>query len=346
METSDNRYIADVLDTPSALARTLSSLGAPLAGVRDLGAALRSGRHSRMVLTGLGASLMGLNYLLFRLTALGHGPLLVDTADLLEDDAGAILTENALLVVSSQSGRTAEVVRLLARLEQQPCVAITNDPTGPLAQRANFAYVTAAGEEHSIPCKTFVTALAAMALLACDFTGRPRAPEEAALKRAIEALGGYLARWREHAEALSERLVGARSLLICSRSHSLCAGACGALVLREAAHVHAESVSGSQFRHGHMEMLRDGAAVLLLRGYGQSVAAQDKLANDIVTHGGSVVLVGQGIPDGPGLLPEVPDTMLPLLEIVAVQLASIGLAHRLGHEPGLIRTHPKVQTEQ
>ncbi len=332
-----------MLDQPAALLRTLDALSAPRLELREIANGLRSGRYNRLILTGMGASHAALHHLLFRLSPHGHYPLLVDTGELLYDSQ-SILSDSSVVVVVSQSGRTAEVVRLLDQVGKRPVIAITNDAGSPLAQRATFSYVTAAGPEHSVICKTYITALAAMVLMADDFVGKPRDSDVALLRRAAAAMQTYLESWSEKATALAERLGGARSLVVCGRGHSLCSAEAGAMILREAARIHAESVSGAQFRHGHMEMINTGAAVLMFRGQGQAMALQDKLGQDILQRGGRLLRIGEASDSGPAGLPEVSDSMLPFLEILPVELASIGLAWRDGLDPGQFNSHPKVQT--
>jgi glucosamine--fructose-6-phosphate aminotransferase (isomerizing) len=340
-----NAYIDDVLDQPAAILRTLDALAQPLPGVRDIANGLRGGRYNRLILTGMGASHAALHHLLFRITPHGHYPLLVDTAELL-DDAESILSEGSVLVVVSQSGRTSEVVRLLDQVGNRPVIAITNDAASPLARRATFAYVTAAGDEHSVICKTYVSALAAMVLMTDDLVGRPRDADLELLRAGAGLMRAYLEQWSEKAIALAEFLGGARSLVVVGRGHSLCSSEAGAMILREASRIHAESVSGAQFRHGHMEMINSGAAVLIFRGHGQAVAHQERLAKEITQHGGRVLRIGETSDPGPASLPAVNDQLLPFLEILPVQLASIGLAWRDRLEPGLFSAHPKVRTDE
>lgn len=341
---SASGFVADVLAQPGALRDTLAVLAAPRREVRELAARFRVGQGHRLVLTGVGASHAALNWLLFRLTPLGFCPLLVETGELL-GEAGAVMNEQAVLVVVSQSGRTAEVVDLLAAAAGRTVVAVTNDPSSPLARGAAHVYATRAGGEHSVPCKTYVTALAALAALAGDFAARPRVSDLELLGAAADAMGAYLDGWEAKAAELAERLGGARSLLVCGRGYSLGSAIAGAMTLREAARTHAEAVSGAQFRHGHMEMIQSGAAVLMLRGAESSAPMQEKLARDIEERGGTVVMVGSGS-DGAARLPDCDPTTLALLEILPAQLAAIGLARRQGIEPGVFTAHQKVQTER
>jgi glucosamine--fructose-6-phosphate aminotransferase (isomerizing) len=336
-----NPYISEILSQPQAVLNTLHALRQPKVAMRDLANGLRDGTYSRLILTGLGGSHAALNYLLFRLTPHGHCPLLIETSDLVYD-AASIINKTTVLIVVSQSGRTAEVVKLLETIQDQPVVAITNDPESPLAKRANHAYITDAGPEQYIISKTYVSALAAMALLAADFTAVGREEEIGALRAAAGSMTEYLVDWREKAVELAERLGGTRSLVFCGRAHSLCSALAGALMARSAARIHAEGVSGSQFRHGHLEMINSGAGVVLYRGQGDTTALQDKLVKEIGQFGGRVVVVGERLASGAGLLPVCSFKAMPLLEILPAQLSAIGLAWHHGVDPGATSLMPKV----
>jgi len=341
----DNPFITAILDQPAAVRRTLAALREPLVAVRELANGLRSGAYSRLILTGMGGSHAALNYLLFRLTPLGHCPLMIETSDLVYD-ASSLINDNSVLVVISQSGRTAEVVKLLASLGSQQLVAITNDPESPLAQRANHTYLTDAGSEQTIISKTYVSALAAMSLFVADFTGKQRDADVIALEQGIIQMTVFLDGWKDKAIELASRLGGTRSLVCCGRGLSLCSALVGALTVRGAARIHAEGVSGAQFRHGHLEMINSGAAVLVFRGQGSTAQLQDKLVHEIMHHGGKVVVVGEVPAQGAALLPPSQPQSLPLLEIVVAQLAAIGLGWQHGVDPGVISLTPKVQSSE
>jgi len=342
---SDNPFISAILDQPQAIRRTLSALHEPLVAVRELANGLRSGTYSRLILTGMGGSHAALNYLLFRLTPLGHCPLMIETSDLVYD-ASSLINDNSVLVVISQSGRTAEVVKLLASIGTQQIVAITNDAESPLAKRANHTYLTDAGSEQTIISKTYVSALAAMSLFVADFTGKQREADIVALDQGAAQMAAFLEDWKDKAVELSQRLGGTRSLVCCGRGLSLCSALVGALTVRGAARIHAEGVSGAQFRHGHLEMINSGAAVMVFRGQGSTAELQDKLVHEITHHGGKVVVVGEKMTQGAALLPASVPQSLPLLEILVAQLASIGLGWHHGIDPGVVSVTPKVQASE
>ena len=105
---------------------------------------------------------------------------MLDTAELLHFRLPA-LREGTLLVCVSQSGESAELVRLIDALPAGPALtlaSITNGARNTLAAAAAIAIDTRAGEEHGPSTMTFVTALAGSGLdgrcRSADRAGRAR----------------------------------------------------------------------------------------------------------------------------------------------------------------------------
>ncbi|MBA3707391.1 MAG: SIS domain-containing protein [Planctomycetes bacterium] len=339
-----NPYIADILAQPAALRASLAGFADPK-GLKEIATGLKSRKFPRLVLTGMGMSYAALNYLVFRLTQMGTCPILVETSELLYD-AASIITDKTLLIVASQSGQSGEIVKLLGMVDKSRVIAITNNPDSPLAKGSAFAYITAAGAEHSVPCKTYLSALAAMAALANDLTGKSRAKDMDLIAAAATHIEAYLATWEQKARELADRLDGCTSMVMCGRGFSVSSALAGAHTLRDAAKIHAEGLSAAQFRHGHMEMIGRGFAVFIYRGAETTAGLQEKLAADIQAAGGNVVMISDNGAHGARLIASCEPQILPFLEILPAQLASVGLAWKNGREPGHFASHNKVTTSE
>jgi glutamine---fructose-6-phosphate transaminase (isomerizing) len=96
----------DIREQPDALRRLAEAEPPDLAGVTGV-------PWDRIVLTGMGSSHFAGLPTWRRLTALGHAAWTIDTGRLL--DSPELVTPGTLLVVTSQSGASGEVVELLAR---------------------------------------------------------------------------------------------------------------------------------------------------------------------------------------------------------------------------------------
>ena len=133
-------YLTDLVAQPRAVADTVAAL-APLPELARL-------RERKVVLTGMGGSYHILQPLYLRLVAAGIGCVLVETSELLYSQP-ALLAPGTAVVVVSQSGRSAETVRLVER-DGLDIVAVTNTAGSPLAERAATVIHTRAGEEAGV----------------------------------------------------------------------------------------------------------------------------------------------------------------------------------------------------
>lgn len=118
-------YLRDVLDQPRALDDTLAGLQEPKK-LRELAARLQTGEFKRVVLTGMGSSFHGLHPL--RLELIDHGltAIMVETSELVHY-MRRLFDLKTLIVAVSQSGQSAEVVRLLEINGSKSLVNGSND---------------------------------------------------------------------------------------------------------------------------------------------------------------------------------------------------------------------------
>jgi len=149
------RYLQDVMDQPGALERTLDGL-VVCAELNKLMARVRRKEFSRIVLTGMGSSFWALHPLNVYLIQQGYTAMMVETSELVHYQ-NSLVDSQTLIVAVSQSGRSAEILRLLEMNERRAAVlGITNTADSLLARQADAAILTSAGEEFSVSCKTYV----------------------------------------------------------------------------------------------------------------------------------------------------------------------------------------------
>jgi glucosamine--fructose-6-phosphate aminotransferase (isomerizing) len=178
------------------------------------------------------------------------------------------------------------------------------------------------------------------ALVAQNSVEPPRLEQ---LQGASEIMTAYLNHWQEYATNLGDLLSGS-SLIICGRGPSLASVHYSALILKEAAKVHTEGLSAPQFRHGPMELARTSVRVLVYEGQGSTAPLNRRLVADIIRAGGQAYLIGS--PDQPEAfhLPAPPPAALSILEILPMQLLSVGLAWHNRLEPGQFYIGSKITT--
>jgi len=334
-------YLRDILAQPEAVERTIASLERRRLP-EELASGLREGKIRRVVLTGMGASFHALYPVHLRLVSQGVESRIVDTSELVHYQA-ALLTQGTLVVAVSQSGRSAEIMRLLEVAAGKAFLAgVSNSPDSPLAGQCDFVLLTQAGKESPVSTKTYVATLVALEWLGAALTGEDTNDALAPAAAAVSAMRGYLSRWREHVEFLVRRLSPVRQIYLCGRGPSLATACEGGLVLKEAAHFPAEGMGSAEFRHGPLEMVGPGILVCIFAGEGRTRELNQHLAEDVGEAGGMAAWIGPESELGAFRIAELPGVARLLVEILPVQMMSLALAVREGREPGQFTRLGKV----
>ena len=335
-------YLDDIRAQPDVLRVGCAALStrAPLP---DFAAALRDGRFRRVVLTGMGSSFHALYPLHLRLIDAGVVSHWVETSELLIG-YGPLKSRDTLLVAVSQSGESAEIVSLVRQSgDVGHLIGVTNQPSSTLGAAANTLFPLHAGKEATVSCKTYVATLAVLHWLGAALVGGDGSVAVEQLGRIEAPMRAYLAGLHGHVAAMGERLAEIRATFVTGRGVSLATAGTGGLILKESTRQPAEGMSGAAFRHGPFEMLGPHIFVLVLAGEPAVVPLHRRLVADIARHGGVARLVAaQDDLAGEFRLPSVPGMLLPLVEILPVQMLSLALAARDGREAGRFEHASKV----
>ncbi|MBI1739653.1 MAG: SIS domain-containing protein [Candidatus Koribacter versatilis] len=341
----EGEYLRDILHQPQALENTLAGLE-PSKPLQDLAARLNKGRFHRVVLTGMGASFHALHPLNLELISHGFTALMVETSELVHYKS-QFFDPKTLIVAVSQSGQSAEMVRLVQTNHKRGAViAITNTPGSPLARHADAAVLTQAGNEFSVSCKTYVTALMALKWLGDVLCERDLRRTRQELKHACPAAAAYLADWKACVRTLAALLKDIRHLFLVGRGASLATVGTGALIVKESDHFHAEGMSSAAFRHGPFEMLSKETFVLVFAGDTKTRDLNQRLLSDILQEEGRAELVDRDAPSPSCRLGEHTPAIRQILEILPVQMITLALAAQAGREPGRFVLATKVTTTE
>lgn len=341
----EGAYLRDILDQPRALDETLAGLevSKPL---QRLTAHLQAGKFKAVVLTGMGSSFHALHPLNIELVNHGLTAMMVETSELLHY-RNRLFDPKTLLIVVSQSGQSAEAVRLLEiNRGKSSVIAVTNTSGSPLAEQADATILSQAGEEFSVSCKTYLTALMALKWLGDVVCKRDLRRTRHELGAASPAVRTYLTQWGEYVQELAQMLKGTRHLFLVGRGSSLAAVGTGALIVKESDHFHAEGMSSAAFRHGPLEMLSDETFVLVFAGEPKTRDLNQRLFEDIRDKQGLAALVSEEAASPPCALPSAPRSIQPILEILPVQMVTLALAAQVGREPGRFELASKVTTRE
>jgi len=350
--TFPDRFLEEILSQPAALRRTAETLAGQTEQLRKLeglGDAL-------FTFTGMGASYAAC-YSPVSVLA-GHGLMvtMVDTAELLHFRRPT-LDSDGVLVIVSQSGRSAEVVGLARELEASSgplVVAITNGRDNPLAAAADVAIDTAAGTEVGPSTKSFVASLVALATVAEVLRGRDVADSIEAIgsdvARAARAAERILAEPDKTAEGLRAWLDDRPIVAVLGRGTARAASELGALVMKEAARIPAEAMESAQFRHGPLELAGSGLAVAVLATEPATEELDRAFATELSRAGASVLLI-----EREGRAPsfeaqiaigDVARALAPAVATLPFELLAWRVAVDRGFDPGMLHIASKVTTRE
>jgi len=341
VDVIQGRYFSDLMNQPEALRATWEALRGTDALERISRDCGRE-RFERVVLTGMGGSFFGLHPVAMELAASGWTPMMVETSELIHYYP-ELLSSSTLLVAISQSGKSAETVRLLEmNAGRARVIGVTNWADSPLAQGADFAVMTAAGDEYTVSCKTYVTTQMALRTLGAALSGADVGARLGEMGPAAEIVREYLSGWKGHVGELVQMLQGVRDVFLVGRGESLAAAQTGALTIKESTHFHAEGMSSAAFRHGPFEMLGSSEIFVgVFAGDAKTRELNERLVKDINSTAARAALFANDA-EGVCQVPQVPEALRTVVEILPVQMMTLALASLAGREAGKFERATKV----
>jgi len=261
-----------------------------------------------------------------------------------------------IVIVITQSGETADT--LAAQREALTrgikTIAISNMPDTTIVREAGAALITGAGPERSIPAtKSFttqVTILYLMALFLARKRGRVTSEvTRSYLKRLLqlpEAIERSLSAWDSLAEEFGRAHFQAEKFLYLGRGVHYAIAREGALKLKEISYAHAEGYPVGELKHGPNALVDENLPVVVLatcdRRDPDSVLRYRRtldVMKEVRSRRGQLVTVATegdqevvAIADQVFYVPAVPELLLPILEVIPLQLFAYYIAVKKGYD--------------
>ncbi len=255
-----------------------------------------------------------------------------DAADLLHF---VTLAENSVIIMISRSGRSAEIIKLLAKARESKAavIGITNTADGPLACEAEVPIVVSVNFDHAISVNTYSSLSAAACMLASSVIGTLDSSLVASLLRGVSDAARAMPDWQEQL-SVSRWPVSRPVCYFLARAPSL--GSCleARLLWEEGVKLPATALGTGSFRHGPQEVVaKDMRFALWIEG--RRMRRQDlAVALDLRQLGACVMLIGQGLPEDGGhlvfQLPPIPPEWQFLTDIIPMQLTADHMAQLSG----------------
>lgn len=256
--------------------------------------------------------------------------------------------QNALVLGISQSGKSPDIVSVLAEAQRQGVLtaAITNFDDSDLARQADHVIQLRAGLEQSLAAtKTYTSELAAIALLS-SLLAEDRHMEEALARvpAGVEAVLGI----HDHVAAVAQRYRYMRYCVVIGRGYNYASAFELALKLKELTYTVAEPYSSADFLHGPMALIEEGFPVIVFAPTGVLLdemqqfiqTVRERAAEAIVISDDAATLAHARI--ALPLQATVPEWLSPITAIVPGQLFALHLALARDYDPDRPRGLRKV----
>jgi glucosamine--fructose-6-phosphate aminotransferase (isomerizing) len=253
----------------------------------------------------------------------------------------------ALTIGISQSGQSPDVVSVLSEAKKQGgmTIAITNDPSSPLASQSDGCIPLRAGREQSVVAtKTYTSSLMAVAQLSVAMDPVEGRAEALAQLPAQQEAALTASQPLEAATALFH---GAEHCVVIGRGFNYCSAFEIALKLKETSYIAAEPYSFADFLHGPMAMIDEGFPVIVVAPSG--IAAEDAFewVQKFHERGAKVLAITdrEDVKDEADVaftLPRVPEWLSPIVAVGPGQKFAHALAASKGYDADRPRGHRKV----
>jgi len=265
-------------------------------------------------------------------------------------------TVDPIVMVITQSGETADTIAAQreALTRGVRTIAISNVPDTTIVREAGAALISGAGPELSVPAtKSFTTQLTILYLMAL-FLARKRGRMTSEVTRSYlqrlmslpDAIEGELATWDRLAEEFGGVHFKAEKFLYLGRGVHYAIAREGALKLKEISYAHAEGYPAGELKHGPNALVDEKLPVVVLatcdHGDPDSVLRYRRtldVMKEVRSRRGPLVAVAtEGdrdagkIADHVFYVPAAPELLLPILEVIPLQLFAYHVAVNKGYD--------------
>ena len=180
-------------------------------------------------------------------------------------------SKNALVIVISQSGETADTLAALRLAKEKgiTTLAIVNVVGSSIAREADYVFYTLAGPEISVATtKAYSAQLAACYCLAVQFAKLRGEIDDEKYEYYISELQsspGKIQRIlddKERIQWFAAKYANARDAFFIGRGIDYAIGLEGSLKLKEISYVHSEAYAAGELKHGTISLVEDGTLVI------------------------------------------------------------------------------------
>ncbi len=286
-----NKFITEIMDQPDSLAATMDFYSSDqgrkkLERIREI--LLKDVRE--MIFSGMGSSYFTSYAGACLFNELGIRSQAINASELLYYHF-SLLNEGTLLTLISQSGESYEVVKLIEKISSKvKCIGVSNEDESSLSKRAIEVLLSKAGKEESTSTKTYTSMMLALFILGWYLSGHWNVQKVKEVKKLVTSIKEFLEQYESNISELLDFLGEIDFIQFIGRGPSFATAQQSELMFKEAVRLPASATLGGEFRHGPMEMIKEGFKCVVFAA-GETHQQSIRLAKDIVKYGGRVVII-------------------------------------------------------
>ncbi len=311
--------------------------------IRRLAAAIRAREVDYVVIAARGTSDNAGRYAQYLFGAVNRLVVALATPSLFSIYKQPPRFANALVIGISQSGKSPDIVSVLAEARRQGALtaAITNFPDSDLGRQTEHVITLHTGEEKSIAAtKTYTASLAAIAALSAELA------QQSAMQEALEAVPDAVAatlKLSGEIGSVVERYRYMNECVVLGRGYNYATAFELALKLKELTYTIAEPYSSADFMHGPLALIEHGFPALVVAPSGVVLPEMQEFIQTLKQREAEIIAISDDLDTlslarVPLQLPQaVPEWLSPIVAIVPGQLFSLHLAKVRDFDPD----HPR-----
>jgi len=345
-----NKFLKEIFEQPAVLENTLKYYlhGEGQFCLEKVSSIWEKGKFSQVLFTGMGSSFFAPHTASCELSNSGIASSNINAGELLHYHL-PLVREDVLLTCISQSGESYEVVKIMEKLHENiKFIGISNEENSTLAKYSWITLLSKAGREEMTSTKTYVSTLLVLSIFTRVLAGKWKPGSMPEMNSTIEATGKMINTNKEWLAPAMAVLGNPPFVQVIGRGPSYSSVLQGALMIMEASRKPAAGMSGGEFRHGPMEMSKEGFSAVILAPLGVTYEQGIRLAEDIARFGGRVVFITNSnvVLSNPRIysihIPCPDEYLFPIPAIIPLQFIVNQWAIDEGNEPGNFTRGAKV----
>ncbi|HBH46129.1 MAG: hypothetical protein A2445_00950 [Candidatus Jacksonbacteria bacterium RIFOXYC2_FULL_44_29] len=259
------------------------------------------------------------------------------------------LTDKTLMLVTSQSGETADVLEAMeaARRQKVKIVSLVNVPGSTIAKKSDHTFFIKAGPEHAVASTKAATSQIALHTLLAYACAERLSEGKALLVNAAGQVNDMLnPRYGQHLYRLAQKIQKADHLYVIGRGLMYPVALEIALKIKEVSYIHADGLSAGELKHGTIALISPGTPCIVVVANDENREAILSNAQEVKARGAYIIGIATENQSVFDYFIRVPDVGLaaPIASIIPGQILAYHLAVLRGCDPDKPRNLAKSVT--